>query len=96
MGEAEAIPINTNYADYVFAFDSIDHWNDIDKGLSEIQRILKPDGIFVVVKDQSVPGAKEALKSLSKMLEDSGFVFSEQKDISAEGISFSLWLCMNS
>ncbi len=45
VGSTENIPVVEHSADYVFAFDSIDHWSDIDRGLSEIQKILQPDGM---------------------------------------------------
>ncbi len=92
-GNAESIPVDTNFADYVFAFDSIDHWQDIDAGLDEVLRILKPGGIFVIVKDHGVPEANAALRRLAEKLIKSGFAFEDDKEINAEGISFSLWLC---
>jgi ubiquinone/menaquinone biosynthesis C-methylase UbiE len=93
VGSAEQLPIDNDFAKYVFAFDSIDHWQDIDKGLREIKRILQPDGTFAIVKDKSVPGAKKAIKTLMKNLESAGFEISAMKEISKEEINFLLLIC---
>ena len=74
VGPAEDIPIDDDLADFVFAFDSIDHWQDIDSGINEVKRIIKPEGIFVIVKDKGVPDAKESLKQLKEKLISSGFL----------------------
>jgi len=95
VGAAEDLPIDDDSADLVFAFDSIDHWQDVDQGLKEIRRILKPDGDVVLVKDNGVPGAKRALKSLRKTLDSSGFDLTVQKEINAEDVIFSLWICQS-
>ena len=60
LGSAENLPVDDTLADFVFSFDSFDHWQDKDQGLAEIRRILKPMGSFVVVKDGGVPGGKRA------------------------------------
>ena len=88
VGSAETLPVENNIADYVLAFDSIDHWQDIEKGLSEVKRILQPDGKFVVVKDNSVPGAKKAIDDLTSKLTSMDYTISDQQEISNEGVSF--------
>ncbi len=93
VGPAEEIPVETDFADFVFAFDSLDHWQDPVLGLREIQRILKPAGRLVLVKDQSVPGAKQAQKTLLKLLNKINFEIFDQQEIAGEEISFSLWVC---
>jgi len=92
VGSAEDLPLGNGLADYVFAFDSIDHWQDIGRGLGEIRRILKPDGSLILVKDKGVPGANEALARLGKDLDSAGFDVVEQREIHAE-VRFSLWVC---
>jgi ubiquinone/menaquinone biosynthesis C-methylase UbiE len=93
VGSAEQLPVDNDFAKYVFAFDSMDHWQDIDKGLREIKRILRPDGTFAIVKDKSVPGANKAIGTLVKSLESAGFEISVRKEISRVKISFLLLIC---
>lgn len=93
VGSAEDLPLDDCSADFVFAFDSIDHWNDVHKGLIEIQRILKADGNLIVVKDKGVPGAKDAIRAIGKMLDSTGFERVSLKEIESEDVSFALWTC---
>ena len=93
IGSVEAIPIEDSFADFVFAFDSIDHWQDVKLGLIEVRRILKPDGKFVIVKDKSVPKSAAALSGLSSKLKLSGFNLIDKTEISKEEVSFALWIC---
>jgi ubiquinone/menaquinone biosynthesis C-methylase UbiE len=92
VGSAEDIPIEDDLADYVFAFDSIDHWQDVDTGLNGVKRIIKPEGLFIIVKDKSVPSSKKSLKQLREKLDSSGFIFKKQKEVKTEDIEFSLWI----
>ncbi len=94
VGSAEALPVNDDLADVVFAFDSIDHWQDIDRGLGEIHRILRHGSHLAIVKDGAVPGAAEARKSLLDRLEAAGFVVVGQCEITSEDVSFTLWTCI--
>ncbi|GAB4416146.1 MAG: hypothetical protein Kow002_01750 [Anaerolineales bacterium] len=93
VGSAEKLPVDNDFANFVFAFDSIDHWRDIDKGLAETKRIIQSGGTFAIVKDTSVPGASKAIETLTKNLEAAGFTIANKKKISAEGISFFLITC---
>lgn len=88
VGSAESLPVDDNIADFVLAFDSIDHWQDIDKGLIEVTRILHADGALAIVKDKSLPGAKQALENLSDKLNFMGYSSVARKEISKEGVSF--------
>lgn len=92
VGSAEDIPLDDAIAELVFAFDSIDHWQDVRKGLHEILRILKPGGKFIIVKDLSVPGAKKALNTLDQQAAAAGFIFDSQKIITTDEVSFALWI----
>jgi len=93
VGSAENIPVDNAIADFVFAFDSIDHWNDIQKGLKEILRILKPGGRFIIVKDLSVPGAKKDLNDLEHKLGTACFVLGTKDVVKTDEVSFALWTC---
>ena len=94
VGSAEDLPVEDSFADFVFAFDSIDHWQDVHNGLKEILRTLKPEGNLVVVKDLSVPGSENALNSLEGKLAEAGFVICDQETISADEVRFALWTCV--
>ena len=93
VGSAESLPIESNFADYVLAFDSIDHWQDVDQGLKEVGRILKATGKFVIIKDIHVPGADEAIEKLITQLVLAGFLIKVDKLISNDTIRFHLFIC---
>ena len=92
-GSAEDLPVDDAAADVVFAFDSFDHWQDKDRGLEEIHRILRPTGRLVVVKDESVPGAGEARQAFVDALARTGFAVSREERVNGEGVRFTLWIC---
>ena len=93
-GSAEQLPVEDDTANFVFAFDSLDHWHDVEKGFSEIRRILRPDGHLVIVKDGGVPGAAEARRAFISTVESAGFMVEEERELNLEGISFALWTCV--
>jgi ubiquinone/menaquinone biosynthesis C-methylase UbiE len=94
VGSAENLPVKDSIADLVLAFDSIDHWQDVHKGLNEILRILKPEGNFIIVKDLSVPGAKKDLDTLKQKLAAAGFDVNKKEIINTDEVSFSFWKCI--
>ncbi len=71
----------------------VDHWTDLKRGLSEVHRVLKPNGTFVVVKDLDVPEAKKRIAELKTKLESSCFSILDQRDMNKEGIKFVLIIC---
>lgn len=85
------MPEEDDSADFVFAFDSLDHWQDVQQGFSEIRRVLRPGGRLMIVKDGAVPGATKARRELEDILGRAGFRMAEQRELSAEGVSFTLW-----
>lgn len=48
---AECLPVDDASIDVAIAICSLHHWSDIAKGLSEIVRVLKPNGRLIVVED---------------------------------------------
>lgn len=48
LGDVEDIPLDDNYADFIMSRGSMWFWKNPEKGLSEIQRILKPGGTAIV------------------------------------------------
>ena len=47
-GDAEAMPFQDSQFDFVFMTEALEHMLDYNKALSEIRRVLKPGGIFIV------------------------------------------------
>ena len=50
-GYCENIPFGDNYFDIVTSFNSIDHVEDLQKSANEIQRVMKPGGLLLVICD---------------------------------------------
>lgn len=48
QGSAEAIPLADNSVDVVVTFETIEHIKNYKKFLSEMKRVLKPDGVALV------------------------------------------------
>jgi len=48
--EAESIPYENSKFDYVIAKDALHHFKDPGQALSEIYRVLKPGGVFIVAE----------------------------------------------
>jgi len=54
LGDSENIPFEDNYFDAITVSFGIRNFETLEKGLSEILRVLKPNGIFVIL-ETSVP-----------------------------------------
>lgn len=93
QGTAEDLPIGDGVADVVFAFDAFDHWKDKVRGLSEVRRVLRPDGYLVVVKDEGIPGATKARQAFTDALAKAGFTVTSERGIAEGDVSFMLWEC---
>lgn len=96
VGPAEALPVEDAIADVVFAFDSFDHWQDKAAGLAEIQRILRPNGQLVVVKDGGVPDSDNARQDFESALAGAGFTVLQDESIAEGDVTFHLWVCPRS
>lgn len=48
---SEAIPFEDNYFDVVTSFNSLDHVDDLNQSISELTRVLKPNGLFLFIAD---------------------------------------------
>jgi len=90
LGSAEKLPAEDHSAALVFAFDSIDHWQDVQQGLCEVRRVLAPGGMLLVVKDGAVPGAARARRQTVATLDRVGFELVAQRELEAEGVRFIL------
>lgn len=62
QGDAEQLPADDASFDVVVSFETIEHLKDADRFLTEIKRVLKPDGLLII----SSPNKPEYQKSVSK------------------------------
>lgn len=56
-GRAEALPLPDASASVVWTLASVHHWPDVDGGLAEVRRVLRPGGRFVAIERHTTPGA---------------------------------------
>lgn len=56
-GTAEALPLPDGSAAVAWSLATVHHWDDVDAGLAEARRVLRPSGRFVAVERRTVPGA---------------------------------------
>ena len=47
LADVQALPFENSSIDKAFTVNTVYFWHDLQKGFSEINRVLKPDGIFV-------------------------------------------------
>lgn len=92
-GAARSLPVEDSSADFVFAFDSYDHWEDHAAGLAEVKRVLKPDGRLVVVKDHASPGGRAGQTSFVKACSAHALTIESKQDVDDEAASFTIWIC---
>jgi ubiquinone/menaquinone biosynthesis C-methylase UbiE len=56
-GAADALPVPDGSATVVWALATVHHWPDVGAALTEIRRVLSPNGRLLVVERQVQPGA---------------------------------------
>jgi len=56
-GSAEALPLPDSSVSVAWSIASVHHWDDLDAGLLEARRILKPSGRLVAIERLTRPGA---------------------------------------
>ena len=57
-GTAEELPVPDDSATVVWSLSTVHHWHDVQAGLLEVRRVLRPDGRFVAIERRSQPGAR--------------------------------------
>jgi len=90
---AERLPLEDDSADVIFAFDSIDHWQDKAAGLHEIRRVLRPEGRLVVVKDGGLPGGAKAKRDFLAELERAGLTVLNEESLAEGEVTCTMWVC---
>jgi ubiquinone/menaquinone biosynthesis C-methylase UbiE len=93
VAPAERCPLESDVADVVLAFDSIDHWADRLAGLREVGRLLRSGGRLAVVKDGAVPGATGAKRGLLADLARAGFAVREERVLAEGDVTCTMWIC---
>lgn len=82
FGDSENIPFKANYFDAITVAFGVRNFENLEKGLSEIYRVLKPNGTFVVL-ETSIPTKtpyKQGYKFYAKyILPTIGKLFSKDK-----------------
>jgi ubiquinone/menaquinone biosynthesis C-methylase UbiE len=56
-GVAEALPVPDTSADVAWALATVHHWPDVEAGIAEAHRILRPGGRFLVIERHTQAGA---------------------------------------
>jgi ubiquinone/menaquinone biosynthesis C-methylase UbiE len=56
-GTAEALPVDDGVATVVWSIATVHHWHDLDAGVAEVHRVLRPDGRFLVLERSTSPDA---------------------------------------
>lgn len=92
-GPAEKLPVGDDHADLVFAFDSVDHWQDKAAGLAEIRRVLRAGGRLVVVKDGGVPGGAKARREFLDQIVRAGFEILDEQTLADDDVTCTMWVC---
>lgn len=55
QGNVMALPYQDNLFDVVTAFETVYFWTDLSIAFSQVQRVLKPGGLFLIVCEDSDP-----------------------------------------
>lgn len=80
---AEDLTLPDRSATVCWSLASVHHWPDLDRGLSEVVRVLEPGGTFLALEKRTVPGSTgnashgwttEQAEAFAARLTEHGFV----------------------
>lgn len=54
---AEDMPLDDDAIDVCWSLKAVHHWPQLEEGMAEVARVLKPGGIFIAFEKRSEPGA---------------------------------------
>lgn len=54
---AEALPLPDDSVSVCWSLAAVHHWPDLNAGLAEVQRVLRPGGRFIALEKRTKPGA---------------------------------------
>lgn len=57
-GSAEELPLPDASASVLWSLASVHHWRDVDAGLDEARRVLRPEGRLVAIEHLADPAAR--------------------------------------
>lgn len=57
VGAAESLPLPDGSASVVWSLSTVHHWPDLDAGIAEVARVLRPGGRLLAIEHRSEPGA---------------------------------------
>jgi len=57
-GTAEALPMPDDSASVVWSIAAVHHWTELDAGIREACRVLRPGGRLVAIERRTLPGAR--------------------------------------
>lgn len=81
-GSAEHLPLDDASVEVAWSLSTVHHWANLDDGLREVRRVLKPGGRFVAIEFNTTPGATghathgwtdDQAEGFAALLRDSGF-----------------------
>lgn len=57
LGAAEDLPVGDAAVDVTWSLSTVHHWRDLDAGLAEVRRVLRPGGRFLATEKRTHEGA---------------------------------------
>lgn len=82
-GSAEHLPLEDASVDVAWSLSTVHHWANLDDGLLEVRRVLKPGGRFVAIEFNTTPGATghathgwtdDQAERFAALLRENGFI----------------------
>lgn len=75
LGDAVSLPFNDNYFDIVLNYGAINGYSNIEKALKEMVRVVKKDGLVLILDEQLYPNATKIEKLyFDKVLSSHNFI----------------------